>query len=133
MTPQDLIAIVNRAGFVIALGNTPDEWRADFAEDAELQGALDELQVAEAPAAVLSGRDAVLKMRDEFLQLVTVYNAVGLYKNAQHAQAMAIALHEFEDSNNITPIVWPAVFVNDPDNGPGVQTVEGNHISSDEL
>lgn len=54
-----------------------------------------------------TGRDAVLKMRDEFLQLVTAYNAVGEYSDAADAQAMAVALHKFENDHRITHIAWP--------------------------
>lgn len=54
-----------------------------------------------------TGTDAVIQIRDEFLQLVSAYNTVGEYKNAQDAQAMAIALNLFENAHIITEIAWP--------------------------
>lgn len=57
--------------------------------------------------AVQSGGAAVMRMRDEFLQLVTAWNAMGNYSSAADAQAMAIALNKFEDDHNITSIEWP--------------------------
>lgn len=56
----------------------------------------------------LTGMKAVLRMRDEFLQLVTAYNATGNYNGALDAQAVAIMLNKFEDDHMITSIVWPA-------------------------
>lgn len=55
-----------------------------------------------------TGGKAVLRMRDEFLQLVTAYNATGNYSGAIEAQAVAILLNKFEDEHNITMIAWPA-------------------------
>jgi len=53
--------------------------------------------------------DAVIKMRDEFVMLVTAYNHVGLYTHARDAQRMAILLHRFVERHNLAPIAWPAV------------------------
>lgn len=65
----------------------------------------------------------VLKMRDEFLQLVTVYNSVGLYEHAADAQAMAVALHRFECDHDITQMKWPPRLVQLAD-GPQIAEVE---------
>jgi hypothetical protein len=56
----------------------------------------------------LTGMEAVLRMRDEFPQLVSAYNATGNYIGAMDAQAVAIMLNKFEDEHTITSIVWPA-------------------------
>jgi hypothetical protein len=61
----------------------------------------------EAMTDVESGAKAVWRMRDEFLQLVAAYNAVGHYKSAADAQGIAIALDEFENKHVITEIEWP--------------------------
>lgn len=55
----------------------------------------------------LTARDAVLKLRDEMLQLVNVWNAVGEYQDAADAQALAVILHKFEDGHMLTDMVWP--------------------------
>jgi hypothetical protein len=53
------------------------------------------------------GSAAVQRMRDEFLQLVTAYNAIGEYRQAAHAQEMAVLLNKFENSHIITHYEWP--------------------------
>lgn len=55
-----------------------------------------------------TGRDAVLRMRDDFLQYVAAANEIGDYEGATHAQRIAVALNRFEDGNIITNIDWPA-------------------------
>lgn len=71
----------------------------------------------------LTGAKAVLTMRDEFLQLVTAYNAIGQYKQAAEAQAMAVALNAFEDEHAITDIAWPPRVESD-EYGPSLVEVE---------
>lgn len=68
---------------------------------------------AETKPAVESGCDAVTRMRDEFLQLVTAWNATGHYRSAADAQAMAVALDKFENDHIITSMEWPARVVED--------------------
>lgn len=63
---------------------------------------------AEREPASLAGTVAVCRMRDEFLQLVTAYNIVHQFEEAIEAQAIAIALHKFEDGHDITLMRWPA-------------------------
>lgn len=55
----------------------------------------------------LSARDVVLKLRDEMLQLVNVWNAVGEYQDAADAQALAVILHQFEEGHMLTDMAWP--------------------------
>lgn len=57
--------------------------------------------------ASLSGTTAVCRMRDQFLQAVTAYNIVHQFDEALEAQAIAIALHKFEDAHDITLMRWP--------------------------
>lgn len=76
---------------------------------------------------------AVRQMRDEFLSLVTAYNAVGLYENAHAAQAMAIMLHKFEDAHNLMDMAWPADIINDHDSGIMIVDTKGNGIPEEEL
>jgi len=71
----------------------------------------------------LTGMEAVRKMRDEFLQLVTAYNAVGEYTDAADAQAMAVLLNKFEDEHTIANIAWPPR-VKDGEYGPELVEVE---------
>lgn len=54
-----------------------------------------------------SGYDAVMKMHQDFLTLVSAYNAVGMFEEAANAQRMAIALNEFEERHIITNMAWP--------------------------
>lgn len=62
-----------------------------------------------------SGSEAVIQMRDEFLQLVAAYNAIGEYRKAMDAQSMAIELNKFEDDHHITEIVWPPKVIKEED------------------
>lgn len=57
----------------------------------------------------INGADAVVKMRDEFVMLVTAYNHLGMYTHARDAQRLAILLHKFVERHNLTPLAWPAV------------------------
>jgi hypothetical protein len=75
-----------------------------------------------------SGRDAVLKMRDEFLLLVAAYNAVGEYKDAQGAQVMAIVLNDFEDNHVITNMEWPPRVTSDQ-YGPAIAELTKEELS----
>lgn len=84
----------------------------------------------DAPTPVC-GRDAVLKLRDELLQLVTAYNAVGSYKHAQKAQAIAVALHEFENDVIITHMAWPPRIEQD-EHGPFIPDLDGKPIDCEE-
>lgn len=80
-----------------------------------------------------SVRDAVLGMRDTFLQLVAAYNHVGCYTEARDAQAMAIVLHEFEEKHNITIIAYPLHTVVTDENTPALMGVEGHPILGEDL
>lgn len=73
-----------------------------------------------------TGRDAVLKMRDDMLKLVACYNAVGAYDDAASAQKMAQALHAFEDRHIITNMAWPPHVVKDAD-GPMIAPADPAH------
>ena len=64
-----------------------------------------------------SGMDAVLQMRDEFLQFVAAYNKVGDYRSAMDAQVMSIALHKFEEDHGITTVLWPPNVIYDSKHG----------------
>lgn len=60
-----------------------------------------------------TGYDAVIQMHRDFLKLVTAYNAVGMFDSAAKAQQMAISLHEFEEAEIITNMMWPPRLVDD--------------------
>lgn len=81
--------------------------------------------------ACLDGRTAVLKLRDELLQLVTAFNAVGSYKHAAKAQAIAVALHDFEDEVIITHMVWPPHVEHD-EHGPFIPDLDGKPMDTGE-
>lgn len=63
---------------------------------------------AERKPASLGGTEVVCRMRDDFLKLVTAYNIVHQFDEAVEAQAIAIALHKFEDEHDISMMRWPA-------------------------
>jgi hypothetical protein len=77
------------------------------------------------------GRGAVLKLRNELLQLVAAYNAVGSYKHAAKAQAMAVALHDFEDAVIITHMAWPPRVEHD-EHGAFIPDLDGKPVDTDE-
>lgn len=130
MTPQDFIAIAERAGLTFFMTGDLDAGVADHAEVVEaLTKALTEMTAPPEPTSV---RDAVLGMRDTFLQLVAAYNHVHCFKDARDAQVMAIALHEFEDTHNITTLAWPLHPITD-DDGPGLMSIEGRPLSGEDL
>lgn len=79
----------------------------------------------------LDGRGAVLKLRDELLQLVTAYNTVGSYKHAAKAQAIAVALNTFEDEVIIINMAWPPRIEHD-EHGPFIPDMEGKPVDTDE-
>jgi hypothetical protein len=79
----------------------------------------------------IDGRTAVLKLRDELLQLVAAYNAVGAYKHAQKAQAMAVALNEFEDTVIITHMLWPPHIEHD-EHGAFIPDLDGKPVDTNE-
>lgn len=71
-----------------------------------------------------TGGKTVLRMRDEFLQLVGAYNTIGSYKDAQDAQAMAIALNNFEERHDITEILWPPQIAGEEDHDKWLKRLE---------
>lgn len=56
---------------------------------------------------MLTGSQAVLRMRDDFVRLVSAYNETGCYPQAQEAQELVIALNRFEDRHVLTEMQWP--------------------------
>lgn len=81
----------------------------------------------------ISGRDAVLKMRDDCLALVAAYNKMGLYAKAQDAQAMAIALHKFEEKHSITEMAWPVEVKEHPEYGWEIQSMGDDGLAIDDI
>lgn len=55
-----------------------------------------------------TGTEAVLHMRDQFLQFAKCCAAVRDYSGARDALDIAQSLERFEANHNITMIVWPA-------------------------
>lgn len=80
---------------------------------------------------VLDGRGAVLKLRDELLQLVSAYNAIGSYEHAQKAQTIAVALNKFEDDVIITHMEWPPR-IEQGEFGPFIPDLDGNAVDCEE-
>lgn len=103
----------------------PHEWVVTAIIDAHNAG-------IPAPVAPSSMRDAVLGMRDTFLQLVAAYNSVHAFEEARDAQVMAIALHKFEDDHNITCMAWPLQPVVGED-GPGLMDTDGRVMYKEDL
>jgi len=130
MTPQDFIGIAERAGLSFFMTADLDAGVADPAEVmSALAKAFTELVEPPEPTSV---RDAVLGMRDTFLQLVAAYNHVHCFEDARDSQIMAIALHKFEEDHNITSLAWPLRPITD-DDGPGLMSIEGRPLSREDL
>lgn len=96
---------------------------------AKLEAYIAHLEAGQAPD---NARSLVLSMRDCFLTLVAAYNAVGAYQDAQDAQAMAIALHQYEDKHRLTDLTWPLEVITD-DYGRGLRTIDGKIAYGEEL
>lgn len=76
----------------------------------------------------MSGAAAIQKMRSEFLQLVTAYNAIGLYGKASNAQEVAIRLNQFLIRNKLEELAWP------PEVRPGgILSAYGDTLERDDL
>jgi hypothetical protein len=56
----------------------------------------------------MTGREAVLKLRDEIAVLAEAYIKLREWPKARDAIRLAHALERFEDTHNITEAVWPA-------------------------
>lgn len=103
----------------------------NFVPAADLQ--VRPIYVTFLPSEPLSGRDAIMRMRDEFLQAVSIYNEVGLFNSAKDAQKMAISLHKFEDDHAVTELVWPLRTIAHPEYGKELATINGTGLNPEEL
>ena len=63
----------------------------------------------------MTGRDAVLKLRNELAALASVYLLLREWDKARDAIRVAAILEKFEDMHNITEAVWPPEIMQGPD------------------
>ena len=63
----------------------------------------------EVAAEKQTGTEAVMRMRNEFVQLAQCYLVMGDFGAAREATNMAEALTKFEAQHNMTAIEWPPV------------------------
>jgi len=69
------------------------------------------VEACKMPEKLFSAREAIARMRDEFVILVLSYNGMGLFGHAMEAQKIAVALHEFLCHNGLDAIRWPAELI----------------------
>jgi hypothetical protein len=81
------------------------------------------LQTQIAATQQQTAQERVLRMRDDFILLVSAYNEAHLFVEACGAQKIAMVLHQFENEEILTDVAWPPRA--DPDNGGLVQVERG--------
>lgn len=100
---------------------------ADGTEVGVSRQALEEViaEVDKARAEKARGGPAVLKMRDDFVELAQCYLSMHGYGAAREAIEMANMLQTFESKHDITNVLWPPALVPDQYSESGKSFAEG--------
>jgi len=114
---------------------TPGGFLKDYTDELHNEAAELRVIVNKDASKPVSARDAITRMRDEFVLLVLAYNMMEQFTSGMHAQNLAVSLDDFlARHGRLEAIRWPAEVISGQDGWANrIVAVDGSELETGDI